>query len=165
MFRTPVASARHAGGKWHATSVNTNKGMLMLRQSAKTIARQVPAIGRLIKQRYELLIEVERLRHQLAKDQLAKEEDAGLSSGCPTVDFGPSPRTLCSFRRSASCEWHHHHGHQRRQGHGVAARDRSASRRLAVRASLCTNVGGGAASRVRTRARRGKFVCAGRNKI
>src|SRR5258708_32700535 len=47
-----------------------NKGMPMLRQAAKTIARHVPAIDRLIKQRDDLLIEVERLKHQLAKEDV-----------------------------------------------------------------------------------------------
>src|SRR5258708_16930345 len=64
-----------------------NKGMLMLRQSAKTIARQVPAIGRLIKQRDELLIEVERLRHQLAKEESSATFDfGGLCGLSPVTD-------------------------------------------------------------------------------
>src|SRR5260370_15985360 len=61
--------------------------MLMLRQSAKTIARQVPAIGRLIKQRDELLIEVERLRHQLAKEESSATFDfGGLCGLSPVTD-------------------------------------------------------------------------------
>jgi hypothetical protein len=75
------------GGKWHATSVNTNKGMLILRQAAKTVARQVPAIGRLIKQRDELLIDVERLRHQLAKEESSATFDfGGLCGLSPVTD-------------------------------------------------------------------------------
>src|SRR5258707_14931014 len=64
-----------------------NKGMLMLRQAAKTIARQVPAIGRLFKQRDELLVEVERLRHQLAREESSTTFDfGGLYGLSPVTD-------------------------------------------------------------------------------
>jgi SAM-dependent methyltransferase len=67
--------------------VAMNKGTLMFRRAAKTIARQVPAIGRLIKQRDELLIEVERRRHQLSKEQSSASFDfGGLSGLSPVTD-------------------------------------------------------------------------------
>ena len=44
-----------------------NNAALMFRQATKIIARQIPAVSRLIKQRDELLIEVERLRDQLGR--------------------------------------------------------------------------------------------------
>jgi SAM-dependent methyltransferase len=45
----------------------------MFRQATKTIAQQIPAIGRLIKQRDETLIEVERLRDQLGRESATFE--------------------------------------------------------------------------------------------
>jgi glycosyltransferase involved in cell wall biosynthesis/SAM-dependent methyltransferase len=64
-----------------------NKGTLMLRRAAKTIARQVPEIGRLIKQRDELLVQVERLRHQLAKKESSASFDfGGLCGLSPVTD-------------------------------------------------------------------------------
>jgi SAM-dependent methyltransferase len=64
-----------------------NMGTVMLRRAAKTIARQVPAIGRLIKQRDELLIEVERFRHQLAKEESSPSFDfGGLCGLLPVTD-------------------------------------------------------------------------------
>ena len=45
-----------------------NNATLMFSHATKIIARQVPAISRLVKQRDELLVEVERLRDQLGRE-------------------------------------------------------------------------------------------------
>jgi SAM-dependent methyltransferase len=46
---------------------------LMFRQATKIIARQIPAVSRLVKQRDELLIEVGRLRDQLGRESATFE--------------------------------------------------------------------------------------------
>jgi SAM-dependent methyltransferase len=46
---------------------------LMFKHASKIIARQVPAISRLVKQRDELLVEVDRLRDQLGRESAAFE--------------------------------------------------------------------------------------------
>jgi hypothetical protein len=50
-----------------------NNATLMIRQATKIIARQIPAVSHLVKQRDELLIEVERLRDQLGRESATFE--------------------------------------------------------------------------------------------
>jgi SAM-dependent methyltransferase len=58
---------------------------LMFRHATKIIARQVPAISRLVKQRDELLIEVARLRDQLGRES-ATFEFGGFRRLSPVTD-------------------------------------------------------------------------------
>ena len=50
-----------------------NNAALMFRQATRIIARQIPAVSRLVKQRDELLIEVGRLRDQLGRESATFE--------------------------------------------------------------------------------------------